>query len=81
MYDDHDDDDDRSRRKKSKKAGLKLTPELKVALNKAIDRSKKVLDHADEVIRTSKRTKTIEALEILANRQKEIIKRLEVLNG
>lgn len=79
--DDDDDDDGRSRRRKSKDGGLNLTPELRVALNKAIDRSKKVLDHADKVIRTSKRTKTIEALEILVNRQKEIIKRLEVLLG
>ena len=73
-YDDLDDDNDRRKT-------VKIAPELKVRLRAVIKRTKDSLDYAERIIRANTTNPKVKRLERLVNKQKEIIRKLEILVG
>ena len=76
-YDDLDDDDDDNDRRKT----VRIAPELKARLRAVIQRTKDSLDYAERVIRANTTNPKVKRLERLVNKQKEIIRKLEILVG
>lgn len=68
--------DDNDRRKT-----VRIAPELKARLRAVIQRTKDSLDYAERIIRANTTNPKVKRLERLVNKQKEIIRKLEILVG